>query len=286
VDSYGVYLKQQRQKQNISLDEAIEATKISRNVLIAIEEDQSEKLPPLPFLKGFIRSYSIFLGLDPVETTSQYLQSLPKIQNNTYNEEASVNFYINKPLVLLLKRNRHYAFIFAFIVFILTMLIVSFLWTQAHEHYKRNTSKNTLYNNTLINRNRRAFSLDSTIKYTPEKRLDEKINLMTEEPLTEDIEKETELIVEDSKNDNENVQEEKKALVIKAIKKTWLDIKIDTEKNFDLIMHPGKVMEFEATNGFELLVGNAAGVEISFQGCSLGTLGDPNEVVRLRLPLL
>ena len=60
----GELLKSKREGANLSLSEVALATKINPKVLRAIEAGESEKLPAKTFLKGFVRSYALYLKTD------------------------------------------------------------------------------------------------------------------------------------------------------------------------------------------------------------------------------
>ena len=51
-----------------------------------------------------------------------------------------------------------------------------------------------------------------------------------------------------------------------------------------MMLKPGEVMERFASDSFNLDIGNAGGLEIAFQGQSLGTLGKRGQVIHLKLP--
>jgi transcriptional regulator with XRE-family HTH domain len=74
VNTLGEYLQRERELRHISLDEVVESTKISRRYLEAIEEGRYESLPGEAFVRGFIRSYVKYIGLDPRETMLMYDQ--------------------------------------------------------------------------------------------------------------------------------------------------------------------------------------------------------------------
>src|SRR3989338_7584243 len=61
----GDFLKQVREYRHISLAEISNATRIGKNYLLGIEEERFNVFPALVYLKGFIRQYSIYIGLDP-----------------------------------------------------------------------------------------------------------------------------------------------------------------------------------------------------------------------------
>jgi cytoskeletal protein RodZ len=63
--SPGAILKRCREYHDISLEEAEEATKIGANYLLALEEDQIGQFGNIAYLKGFLRIYATYLGLNP-----------------------------------------------------------------------------------------------------------------------------------------------------------------------------------------------------------------------------
>lgn len=60
----GALLKTKRESSNLSLSEVALATKINPKILAAIENGDEANLPAKTFLKGFVRSYALFLKMD------------------------------------------------------------------------------------------------------------------------------------------------------------------------------------------------------------------------------
>lgn len=60
----GQLLKETREAKLYTLDEVEKHTKIRKELLKALEDDDYTKLPPLTFIQGFIKNYGKFLGLD------------------------------------------------------------------------------------------------------------------------------------------------------------------------------------------------------------------------------
>ncbi|MBI2027543.1 MAG: helix-turn-helix domain-containing protein [Deltaproteobacteria bacterium] len=69
----GDFLKKTRQDKNMSLSEISKATRIGMNYLLAIEEENLSVFPARVYLKGFLRQYAKYLGLDPEKTALGYL---------------------------------------------------------------------------------------------------------------------------------------------------------------------------------------------------------------------
>lgn len=72
-------------------------------------------------------------------------------------------------------------------------------------------------------------------------------------------------------------------LNIEAKALTWIRITGDNEP-YEVLLKPGEKIERRASQRFLILCGNAGGIDVVFQGKSLGVLGKPGEVVHLSLP--
>ncbi len=64
METIGVYLRKEREAKQIDLSDLSKQTKISRFYLEYIENDQFEKLPQGPYIKGYITSYAKLIGSD------------------------------------------------------------------------------------------------------------------------------------------------------------------------------------------------------------------------------
>jgi cytoskeleton protein RodZ len=73
-------------------------------------------------------------------------------------------------------------------------------------------------------------------------------------------------------------------LLIESTEDTWLKITEDRNPPFQIILKKGEKLSRNAQEFFVIDVGNAAGVNITFLGKSLGSLGRKGQVVHLRLP--
>lgn len=67
MHTVGEILKKARSEKKLTLEDVEKQLKIRKKFLIALEENAWEKLPSLPYIKGFLRSYSNFLGLKSEE---------------------------------------------------------------------------------------------------------------------------------------------------------------------------------------------------------------------------
>jgi hypothetical protein len=74
----GKTLKQIRERMGIDLETVAQETRINVKTLEWIEGEDLEKLPPLVYLKGFLKGYAQSLGLDPLKVIEEYLTSTLK----------------------------------------------------------------------------------------------------------------------------------------------------------------------------------------------------------------
>lgn len=79
-DSLGSYLRQERERQQVSLQDIAAATKIQLKFLEALESDAYDQLPAAPFVIGFLRAYARYMALDSemVLTTYRSLHRTPE----------------------------------------------------------------------------------------------------------------------------------------------------------------------------------------------------------------
>lgn len=73
MGSFGDRLRREREMRGISLDEIATATKISTRNLRALEEEKFNQLPGGIFNKGFVRAYAKFLGIDEEQIVAEYV---------------------------------------------------------------------------------------------------------------------------------------------------------------------------------------------------------------------
>ena len=78
-----------------------------------------------------------------------------------------------------------------------------------------------------------------------------------------------------------------KDLVLNAIVKerTWVRVSIDNEKPKEYILGAESRPQWRAAKVFELLIGNAGGINLEFNGKKMENLGKQGQVIRLRLPV-
>lgn len=80
METFGTYLKAHREKRGIRLEEIASITKIHLHTLELLEAGVWDKLPPEPFIRGFIIAYGKYVGLDPKELLERYIEEVKPLE--------------------------------------------------------------------------------------------------------------------------------------------------------------------------------------------------------------
>ena len=75
----GDLLRKTRESKDLSLQQVEEATKIRHAYLQALEEEAFDRLPAAVYVKGFLKNYALFLGLDSSSTLQLYQPTASQI---------------------------------------------------------------------------------------------------------------------------------------------------------------------------------------------------------------
>jgi cytoskeletal protein RodZ len=99
MKTVGDVLRETRLSKNVTLEIAEKETKIRKNFLVALEQNEFGKLPSQAYAKGFIHNYSEFLGLNSKTMMAFYRRQtleipkssiLPKKPNETLESHRYV----------------------------------------------------------------------------------------------------------------------------------------------------------------------------------------------------
>lgn len=87
----GQILKEARENQYYSLEEVEKATKIRKELLQALENDDYAKLPPPTFVQGFIKNYAKFLNLNSASLLAIFRREFSDKKHKPYVMDAFSN---------------------------------------------------------------------------------------------------------------------------------------------------------------------------------------------------
>jgi cytoskeleton protein RodZ len=282
MESFGTYLKGERESRKISLDEISRSTKIRRAILEAIERDQGEVLLPEAVVKGFIRTYARHIGLDPKEVMA------------TYAERHMGDEIPGKGRPLLDGRRRVPAkYIFAGGICVLILICIPLLFfsergpregAQEAALAPPSTERTDMVPPNEVQSSPSLPSLEETIPLqTPPVGVEEAQEV-------KEVQKGQEVQEVEAGEEVVAVQEEEPppvhehTLVITASERTWIQIQEGSSLPFDVILFPGDSLTRTSSQQLAVVIGNAGGVTVTFDGKTLESPGKDGEVVRFTLP--
>jgi len=273
--TYGQYLKKTREDKQISIEQVARESKISLDVLHAIEDEDSERLPDDVFVRGFIRTYSEITDADPDVALKLYNPSYVKpIQSKHVKKKRSRSASDSKNGLKL--------FVMAVALFVI--IICSYFGIR---FMNQDQEQETMPVNEMLEQNSDAPSGNENNKEIDEKEKTSDITGNSEQP--EDLQPEKP-VDESALGMHEEVDKEKEnerltyKLSITCLEKTWMKIITDGEKPVEHTLKPGDILDLEAHSGYNLLIGNASGVKLKFNDTYIPVPGKSGQVVNINLP--
>lgn len=244
----GDILREEREKQNLTVKDVEMGTSIRALYISAIEENNYDVLPGEVYLKGFIKTYAGFLNLNGSEMVDLYKkqQSDLKKDNDILVEEiANEPKFEKQPLqefntLEKPKFKKNLLIGFATVVVVVGGGIAYF-----------------------------GFGLDS-------EQVDKKLPV-AEKQVSVKTEKTTEKV---DKIETNNIKQMKGvAITAKYTGDCWTQIEADNKTIYEGTAKNGDVLSWQADNNIVVRVGNAGAVEINHNGKNMGILGSSGDVV-------
>ena len=278
--SLGIFLKKFREERHIELDEVVEATRIQRHNLEAIENEEWSKLPSQVFIKGFLKSYAEFLGLDKKTVIHHYLRT-SSFEKTTPEALKKIRPQLIRPYLIIIIPVLVLALIVALIYLNKRNISVTdkafqYLGAQSPGEKMEGIAEKG-DNKGQNEREKETLPLEDKIV------VDEVNKTTLKSKPVDDI-----IVLEDSTIPMK--REEEKSLLPRFIltanvkSRTWIAICIDDTSVKEYLFQPGQTPRWTAEKGFNILVGNAAGIEFFLNGKEVGNLGAKGQVVRITLP--
>jgi cytoskeletal protein RodZ len=255
--SPGVILRRERKKKGLSVEEISRITCIRPHYINAIESDNWDALPPVVFVKGFIKAYAKALDLDE------------KMLLDLLGDVSPVRLKLPKSL----KREDDSKTRIILGVFIIISVMVGVF--VIHGYVTKEDQKEQKIGAPAV---KEGKSITSKVQSQSLENEEENISLEIES------EEPSEPQTVTPEMDNQIIAPEIHTLQCSVKARTWMRVKIDDKEPREFIFEPGARLKWEAKEGFDIVIGNAGGVELIFNGREVGTLGKIGQVVRLRLP--
>jgi cytoskeleton protein RodZ len=284
MGAFGDRLRREREMRGITLDEITESTKISRRHLEALEGEHFAQLPGGVFNKGFVRAYARFLGLDEDQAVADYSAA----SNETPIPEDKFPLEIHEEPDRDLNPRRSFLPL-AFAVAALVGVLVGYgFWIKSKPHNTNSEAEDTRQTtpaNVVTEPQPKERASEPSKASSPEPA---KTVAQPEAPVAKSVPPQIASVTrppEDGRGDTaaDSVDapaapKEKAFFVqVKAKEDSWVSIVADGKSVMQRVLSADKHKKVKAGKTLILRTGNAGGIEVSFNGRSLGALGNENE---------
>jgi len=257
MESIGARLKKIRLERGISLEEVQKKTKIHLSILRAIEGDGLINLSPI-YLKGFLKIYCKFLGVDPREHIPDYKETQSTIKDINVVKDLSDKPHKNASFLKTasiklssLRPSRKVKRVFIFIAIIVFLALAFFnlgkiISSKRRAHLTKESTLSSV-----------SAKIEKTKAQIPRK---DKVPTVTQKPkITEQTPK---------KEVPSGIR-----LSIRARENCWISLKADGKVVFQRVLEKGRFESWTAKEKIELSLGNAGAVELEVNGQMFSNLG-------------
>ncbi len=293
----GVLFKEERERQGLGREKISEVTRLRLFIIKALENEEWERLPQPVFVRGFIKTYAQALSLDEKEALELY--------------EGSGGAKMAEPKIPLesLKSGTWRLVLVVFLLVLAGLAIFLYL-TKPSLIFMTDPSKEG------------RPSTEQIDQPVPPEKTAEKAQVKDVEAVPDaggpdvvqtsgDSKPEPEALpfedqpavtanevvgmekismvpegAEPTESTAEPIPASNKEHVLQAVitERTWVRVYVDNEDPQEFIFQPGSNPQWTAREGFNLIVGNAAGITLDFNGNRVENLGNIGQVIRLFLP--
>ncbi|MCF8028073.1 MAG: helix-turn-helix domain-containing protein [Desulfobacteraceae bacterium] len=244
--SFGRYLKTIREKQGIAPEVVADAICVSIRQLRYIEAEDHQQLPGEVYTKGMLRAYAREIGVDPEDIIERY-----KLHRQAH-EDA-----LRRESEILAAGSKAFSRSMIALAVLGVIMVLS------------------LY----------AFSrMESGTVSAPARQQ------KSQQAPAEQSQRQPSGLADDKAGMPENIAGLEKSrsglqrLDIDAIDEVTLNVRIDDQPYTKYRLDPNDHVELAAKSGFELLISNAAGVRLRFNGRIVNLGSEPGRSVSIRLP--
>lgn len=241
----GEKLKQAREKRALTIEQVQKQTLIHAPVLAALEEGRCDEILTPTYVKGFLKKYATYLGLDYKEMFAEYaaLHSDNKASGSVNTQSAPKPVKGDaKDSINILRRIIMAAAVLAILALFLLLAFTGgkLLYSLAKKSNK--PAKTAVKAKKSVSLPIAVVSKKNTVKNNHSSK-----NIV-------------------SKNEPLNI-------TIKVRSPVWIELKKDGEKQFQRVLPKGMVESITAREKVELFVANGDVIEIFLNGKSLGSPG-------------
>jgi len=269
MGSFGDRLRREREMRGITLDEIAESTKISRRHLEALEKEDFDSLPGGIFNRGFVRSYARYLGIDEDQAVADYSAAVAE------PAEAENKFPLDvpEPGPELNPRRSTLPLILALVALVAVLAI---FWARTRSRGAEN-QESASANMPGATRSPSPVNVApaQTPASIPETTAETPNSSAADTPTPSGSANPGAATIQPSASQS---PERLFSVVVMAKEASWVSVTADGKTVFEgRTLSAGERQSFRAGKKIVFTTGNAGGVDVSFNGKTLGTIGNESE---------
>jgi len=235
----GQLLRETREKKGLSVAEVEEDTRIRQAQIEALEEEEYGKLPSSIFVKGLLRNYALYLGLDLTEVMKLYGGEDAESRATPVVAEG-----FEPPKGMAITSWLFIDICLAILIVASAVVVGSLAYNRWRPSFAASSSTPT----------RQASLASPVLQFTPTN---------TPSPTSTPTQ----------------VPSGRLQVDVQIIARTWLEVTVDQEPAFRGLIEAGTNWSWFAEDSIAMHVGNAGGVVVTLNGRELGALGGQDDVV-------
>jgi len=261
----GQYLKSIREERNISIEEIHKETKIRKRYLDAIENGEFSIIPGGDvYVKGFLRNYSICIGIEPSSIIDLYNKL--KGESKEKEEEKEEASYSNSDTVKMNVAPSKFSTIIGqnykkILAVALSCLLILALIISIRSFLERPPAGENVST---------PAESPVTQEPPPEEMIDK--SPKEESPVAEEEKNVSVEIVEDNgRNTVYIIDDEHIEVALDDITgRCWISVQKDGQQDFEGILNPGDSKSWEAGESLKIRIGNPPVVKLVVNGNDMG----------------
>ena len=254
MDRTGERLRKIRLDKGISLEDVAAKTKVSLNILKAIEDDGFINLEPV-HVKGFIKIYCNFLG---VQASDFIAEKEPQVTMKLSDEEEKASTFLNpipvrKPLI-------PWRLVFLALAVAGVIFLFAGIW-RGIAHFAAEHSQ--------------AVPSAAKLEKKQKNKTEAQKKRISPEKTGVNTQQNRNVPIASAKDSQSGIR-----LGLHATEDCWVQVKIDGKTVFQNVMFRGRMENWIAGEKIDLWLGSAGGVELEVNGSRIPSLGRKGQVLK------
>lgn len=264
---FGDRLRREREMRGITLDEITESTKISRRHLEALEGEHFDQLPGGVFNKGFVRAYARFLGIDEDQAVADYSAA----SNEQPEPEDKFPLEIHEqPNRDLNPRRSPLPLVFG-VAALVGVLMGYFFWLRSKPRGPETAPPDRQIS--VVHDAAPAIASSRPAAITPAQ-----VAQTRATPAASAASADTPVRENTAAATTAKKQAEKTFVVmVRAKEDAWVSIVADGKSVMQRVLIADRQKKVKAAKQIVVRTGNAGGIDVTFNGKSMGAIGNENE---------